>query len=141
MSHGQLSHFLYATRATASSVATQRSGAEAKQCKPLAFPGLRQLLPLEIVDTGHTASHSFLQPPITKVYFEYRGFGASCLRRRPQKCIIYICITKLNRCQECWVWNHHLIMIHPRTDTVCKQDASSTFIHLATCSRTILRRF
>ena len=23
-----------------------------------------------------------------------------------------------------WVWNHHLIMIHPHTDTVCKQDAS-----------------
>jgi hypothetical protein len=58
--------------------------------KPLAFPGLRQLLPLEIVDTGHTASHSFLQPPITKVYFEYRGFGASCLRRRPKMYYIYM---------------------------------------------------
>ena len=22
------------------------------------------------------------------------------------------------------MWNHHLIMIHPRTDTVCKRDAS-----------------
>jgi hypothetical protein len=83
-------------------------------------------LPAQNVGARHTALHSLPQPPITKVYFESRSFSASCPRRRETS--MYIYIYKLNRCQECWVWNHHLIMIHPRTDTVCKRDASSTFV-------------
>jgi len=66
--------------------------------------------------------HRKIRTPHNKVYFESRSFSASCLRRRETS--IYIYKVKLNRYQECWVWNHHLIMIHPRTDTVCKRDAS-----------------
>jgi hypothetical protein len=52
-------------------------GAEAKIIQTSRYLKSETLkAPAQNVGARHTASHSFPQPPITKVYFESRGFSA-----------------------------------------------------------------